>query len=107
MASRKVGINGTGGRLRRSAVAMKIFCVRAEPAEDGGPSAAAVVVAHDAHQALILLRTDIDFSGYHLPPAEMLPFEAAPEEIRRMLGEVAAYEIGVYGFRVLAPAASR
>ena len=83
---------------------MKIFYVRAEPVEGDGPPAAAIVVAHDAHQALILLRKDVDFSGYYLPPAEMMPFEAAPEEIRRLLGEAAAHEIGVYGFRVLGPA---
>jgi hypothetical protein len=82
---------------------MKIFYVRAEPAEGDGPSAAAIVAAQDAHQALILMRKDADFSGYHLPPAEMLPYEAAPEEVRRMFGETAAHEIGVYGFRVLGP----
>ena len=80
---------------------MKLFYVRAEPVEGDGPSAAAVVMAHDAQQVLLLLRKDIDFSGYHLPPAEMMPFEAAPEEVRRMLGDTAAHEIGVYGFRVL------
>jgi hypothetical protein len=83
---------------------MKIFYVRAEPVEGDGPSAAAVVVAQDAHQALVLLRKDIDFSGYHLPPAEMMPFEAAPEDVRRVLGEAASHEIGVYCFTLLGPA---
>ena len=83
---------------------MKVFYIRAEPVEAGGASAAAMVVAHDAHQALVLLRKDINFSGYHLPPAEMVPYEAAPEEVRRALGETAAHEIGVYGFTVLDPA---
>lgn len=83
---------------------MRMFYVRAEPVAGDGPSAAAIVVAQDAHQALVLLRKDVDFSGYHLPPAEMLPYEAAPEEAPPMLGEAAAREIGVYGFRVLGPA---
>lgn len=80
---------------------MKVFCVRGEPIEVDGPSAVAIVVAQDAHQALMLLRKDVNFSGYHLPPAEMVPYEAAPEEVRRLLGEAAAHEIGVYGFTVL------
>jgi hypothetical protein len=86
---------------------MKVFYVRAQPIEGDGPSAAAIVVAHDAHQALVLLRKDVDFSGYHLPPAEMTPYEAAPEEVRRLLGEVASHEIGVYLFTVLEPADSQ
>ena len=52
----------------------------------------------------MLLRKDIDFSGYRMPPAELMPYEAAPEEVRRMLGEVAAHEIGVYLFTLLEPA---
>ena len=85
-------------------VEMKVFYVRAEPVEPPGPSAIAIVVAHDAHQALLLLRKDVNFSGYHLPPAEMLPYEAAPEDVQRLLGDTAAHEIGVYGFTVLAAA---
>jgi len=84
---------------------MKIFYVRAEPIEGGGPPAVAVVVAHDAQQALLLLRKDLDFSGYRLPPTEMMPFEAAPDEVRRLFGETASHEIGVYGFRALGPGA--
>jgi hypothetical protein len=80
---------------------MRVFYVKAEPIDAPGPAAIAMVVAHDPHEAMILLRKDIDFTGYRLPPIEMIPFEAAPEEIRRELGEAAAHEIGVYGFRVL------
>jgi hypothetical protein len=80
---------------------MRMVYVRAEPVAGDGPSAPAIVVAQHAHQALVPLRKDIDFSGYHLPPAEMVPYEAAPEEAQRILGEAAAHEIGVYGFRVL------
>jgi hypothetical protein len=83
---------------------MKIFYVKAEPVEGHGPAAAAIVVAHDAHEAVMLLRKDLDFSGYHLPPAELTPYEAAPEQVRRLLGEAASHEIGVYGFAVLGPA---
>jgi hypothetical protein len=83
---------------------MKLFYVKAEPIAGDGPSAAAVVVAQDVHEALILLRKDIDFSGYRMPPAEVTPYEAAPEQVRRLLGEAASHEIGVYGFSVLGPA---
>jgi len=82
---------------------MRAFYVRAEPLGAEGPSAAAIVVAENSDQALLLLRKDIDFSGYRLPPAEMIRFEAAPEEIRRRLGEAAAHEIGVYRFTLLEP----
>ena len=83
---------------------MKVFYVSAEPVEGDGPPAAAVVVARDAQEALLLLRKDIDFSGFGMPPAELTPYEAAPEEVRRLLGDVAAHEIGVYLFTVLEPA---
>lgn len=83
---------------------MKVFYVRAEPVAAPGPSAIAIVVANDAHQALLLLRKDADFSGFHLPPVEMLPYEAAPDEVRRALGDADAHEIGVYGFTVLGDA---
>ena len=83
---------------------MKVFCVKAEPVAGGGPPSAAIVVAKDAHEALVLLRKDANFSGYHLPPAEMVPYEAAPEDIRLLLGEAASHEIGVYRFAVLEPA---
>ena len=82
---------------------MKVFYVRAEPLDSDGPPAAAIVVAHDPDQALLLLRKDLDFSGYRLPPAELTPYEAAPEEVRRLLGDVAAHEIGVYLFTLLEP----
>lgn len=83
---------------------MKVFYVRAEPVTADAPSAQAIVVAQDAHQAIVLLRKDINFSGYRLPPAEMVPYEAASEEIRQLFGDAAVHEIGVYGFTVSGPA---
>jgi hypothetical protein len=82
---------------------MKLFYVRAEPVSGDGPAAAAAVVAEDADEAVLLLRKDLNFSGYRLPPAELMPFEAAPAEIRRVFGDAATHEIGVYGFTVLGP----
>ena len=81
--------------------AMQSFLIKAEPLDANGRPAVAVVIAEDPEQALLLLRKDIDFSGYRLPPAEMVSYEASHAEIRRVLGETATHEIGVYGFRVL------
>jgi hypothetical protein len=50
---------------------------------------------------MILLRKDINFAGYALPPAEMAPVSIDTEEVRRVLGEDAAHEKGVYGFRLI------
>jgi hypothetical protein len=83
---------------------MKIYYVRAEPVAAEGPDAAALVVADDEGQALVLLKKDIDFSGYRMPPAELTPISASHEHVRRVLGATAAHEIGVYGFRLLGPA---
>jgi hypothetical protein len=47
------------------------------------------------------LRKDINFAGYALPPAEMIPVDIDAEEVRRVLGEDAAHEKGVYGFRLI------
>ena len=80
---------------------MKVFKVIAEPLDTAGPPAAAIVVAKNADEAMILLRKDINFSGYVLPPAEMVPMEVDTEEVRRVLGEDAAHEKGVYGFRLI------
>jgi hypothetical protein len=80
---------------------MKIFYVRAEPITAERPSAIAIVVARSAREAVLLLRKDYNFSGYRLPPAEMTPYEASPEQVRDRLGETAAHEIGVYRFTVL------
>ena len=85
---------------------MQIFFVRAEPLSGEGPAARAIVVAADPDQALVLLRKDIDFSGYRMPPAQMVPCSVSQEEVRRVLGEAAAHEIGVYGFTVSGPATS-
>ena len=80
---------------------MRIFQVVAEPVDGNGPPAGAVVVAEDANEALILLRKDINFSGYRLPPARLTPVEIDAAEVRHVLGEDAAHEKGVYGFRLL------
>ena len=80
---------------------MRVFQVRAESIDDPRPDAHAIVVAKDAEEATILLRKDINFAGYALPPAEMAPVSIDTEEVRRVLGEDAAHEKGVYGFRLI------
>jgi hypothetical protein len=80
---------------------MKVFYIKARPVGAEGPPASAFVVAHDEHEAVVLLRKDIDFSGYRLPPVEMTPYSASHEQVREVLGDAATHEIGVYGFRVL------
>ena len=80
---------------------MRVFQVRAVSIDDPRPDAEAIVVAEDADEAMILLRKDINFAGYALPPAEMLPVSVDAEEVRRVLGEDAAHEKGVYGFHLL------
>ena len=76
---------------------MKIFKVIAEPLDRAEPPAVAFVVA----EAMILLRKDIDFSGYALPPAEMIPMSIHMSEVRRLFGEDAAHEKGVFGFHLI------
>ena len=68
----------------------KIFKVIAEPLDRAEPPAVAFVVA----EAMILLRKDIDFSGYALPPAEMIPMSIHMSEVRRLFGEDAAHGEG-------------
>jgi len=80
---------------------MKAFQIRARSLDDPRPDAGAIVVAKDADEAMILLRKDINFAGYALPPAEMAPVSIDTEEVRRVLGEDAAHEKGVYGFRLI------
>jgi len=80
---------------------MKIYRVKARPIAVGGPAAVAFIVAEDTEQALLLLRKDIDFSGYRMPPEELLVCEASREDVKAALGAVATHEIGVYGFTVL------
>ena len=80
---------------------MKIFKVIAEPLDRAEPPAVAFVVAEDADEAMILLRKDIDFSGYALPPAEMIPMSIHMSEVRRLFGEDAAHEKWVYGFHLI------
>jgi hypothetical protein len=80
---------------------MKVFQIRARSLDDPRPDAGAIVVAENADEAMILLRKDINFAGYALPPAEMAPVSIDTEEVRRVLGEDAAHEKGVYGFRLI------
>jgi len=80
---------------------MRVFKVIAEPLDEDAPPAVAIVVAKDADEALILLRKDLNFSGYVLPPAEMIPMSIHAIEVRRLLGEDAAHEKGVYGFHLI------
>jgi len=77
---------------------MMVFFVRAEPVEPPGQDASAYVVAEDADEAMILLRKDLNFSGYRLPPAELTACPAETEAVRRALGDAASREKGVYGF---------
>jgi hypothetical protein len=83
---------------------MKIFQVRAEAETPGEPAAFAVVVAKDVDEAVLLLRKDINFSGFRLPPAHLIPELVDEDEVRRLLGEAAAHEKGVYAFALIEPA---
>jgi hypothetical protein len=80
---------------------MRVFQIRARSLDDPRPDAGAIVVAKDADEAIILLRKDINFAAYALPPTEMIPVDIDAEEVRRVLGEDAAHEKGVYGFLLL------
>jgi hypothetical protein len=80
---------------------MRIFKVIAEPLDPAEPPAVAFVVAEDADEAMILLRKDINLSGYALPPAEMIPMSLHAAEVRRLFGEDAAHEKGVFGFHLI------
>jgi hypothetical protein len=80
---------------------MRVFQVRAESVDDPRPDAGAIVVAKDADEAVTLLRKDINFAGYALPPAEMVPVSIDTEEVRRVLGGDAAHEKGVFAFHLL------
>ena len=83
---------------------MRIYHVRAKPVGGNGPAAAAFVVADDEAEVMALLRKDISFSGYRVPPDEVELCEATADEVRRALGTAAAHEVGVYGFTVLGTA---
>lgn len=78
---------------------MIVFKVRAEPIDGDGPPATAFVVAKDSDEAILLLRKDINFSGYRLPPVEMTACLVDADEVRVVLGDDAAHEKGVYGFQ--------
>lgn len=80
---------------------MLVFRVRAERLDTAGPPAAAHVVAKDPDEAILLLRKDINFSGYALPPVEMTACIIDADEVREALGDDAAHEKGVYGFHLI------
>jgi len=78
-----------------------VFQVRAEPLDANAPLAAAFVVAKDYDEAVLLLRKDINFSGYALPPVEMTACLVDADEVREALGDDAAHEKGVYAFHLI------
>jgi len=80
---------------------MMVFKVRAEPLDANAAPAAAFVVAKDYDEAILLLRKDINFSGYVLPPQDMTACIVDADEVREALGEDAAHEKGVYAFHLL------
>ena len=75
---------------------MQVFRVRAEALHRPGSWATAYVVADDPDEAVLLLRKDIDFSGYQLAPEQLTAVSASADEVRRALGRAAAHEKGVY-----------
>ena len=77
---------------------MMVFKVRAESLDANAPPAGAFVVAKDYDEAILLLRKDINFSGYALPPLEMTACLVDADEVREALGKNAAHEKGVYAF---------
>lgn len=68
--------------------------------------ASAFVVADDEDEAVLLLRKDIDFTGYRLPPFEMTTFDASSTQVHRALGTAASTEKGVYAFTTGDPLAA-
>lgn len=80
---------------------MIVFKVRGEPLDGNGPPASAFVVAKDPDEAILLLRKDINFSGYALPPVEMTACLVNADEVRQALGDDAAHEKGVYAFHLI------
>ena len=80
---------------------MMVFKVRAEPLDANAPPAGAFVVAKDHDEAILLLRKDINFSGYVLPPQDMTACIVDADEVREALGEDAAHEKGVYAFHLI------
>ena len=78
-----------------------VFQVRAEPLDANAPPAAAFVVAKDYDEAILLLRKDINFSGYALPPVEMTACLVDADDVREALGDDAAHEKGVYAFHLI------
>src|SRR5206468_9127096 len=80
---------------------MMVLKVGAEPLDANAPPAEAFVVAKDYDEAILLLRKDINFSGYVLPPLEMTACLVDADEVREALGKNAAPEKGAYGFHLI------
>ncbi|MBV8889968.1 MAG: hypothetical protein JO305_09900 [Alphaproteobacteria bacterium] len=81
---------------------MRVFRVTAEPVDPAERHAAALVVAEDPHEAVLLLRKDLNFTGYRLPPLELIALEPTRDQVRSALGDAAAQEKGVYNFALVA-----
>ena len=77
---------------------MQVFFVRAQAIDDPWAEATAFVVGDDVDDVLMLLKQDFNFTGYRMPPIEIVPIEASRTEVREALGETAHTEKGVYAF---------
>lgn len=87
---------------------MQVFFVRAQALDDPWTEATAFVVADREDEVLLLLKKDFNFTGYRLPPVEIVPMEASRAEVSEALGEPAHTEKGIYAFcGKQAPAAPR
>jgi hypothetical protein len=80
---------------------MIVYRVLAEPLDRKSPPASAFVVAKDPDEAVLLLRKDINFSGYAMPPVEMTACLVDADEVKEALGDDASHEKGVYAFRLV------
>ncbi len=85
---------------------MRVYFVRARKVDPPAAEASAFVVADDEEEAVLLLRKDIDFTGYRLPPFEMTMYDASSAQVRGALGDAASTEKGVYAFTTGDPLAA-